>query len=194
MERRAKILAIAGSLRKDSVNKKIAKAALKAAEADGAEVEFIDLADYPMPLYDGDIETAKGIPENGLRLKAKMEEADGFIFASPEYNSSFSAALKNVIDWASRQKDQSDKPLSSFKGKTALLLSASPGALGGLRGLVHLRSLLGNIGVYVLPDQKAFSDSFNLFDHDGRFKEAKDQEAVDRLAKTLVDVTAKLKH
>jgi NAD(P)H-dependent FMN reductase len=192
MTKKPKILALAGSLRKDSYNKKLVKIAAAAAEQAGAQVTYIDLADYPMPIFDEDLEAKSGIPENGLKLKKLMEAADGLIIASPEYNSSLSAALKNFIDWVSRQKDKEDKFLSAFNHKTALILSASPGPLGGLRGLVHLRSILGNINVHVLPGQKSIVSAFQAFDESGNLKNEKDQNEVKGLAKNLVEVTEKL--
>lgn len=193
MSKKPHIVVLAGSLRKDSCNKKIAKIAAKSAEDAGAQVTYIDLADYPMPLYDGDIEESQGIPSNGLKLKVIFEAADGFIIASPEYNSSISAVLKNTIDWVSRQKDKDEKPLSAYTDKTALLLSASPGALGGLRGLVHLRSLLSNINVYVLPGQKTISNAYEAFDDKGHLKKESDLKSVDNLVIKFIETTRKLK-
>lgn len=192
MKKIPKILALAGSLRKDSYNKKLVKIAAAAAEQAGAQVTYIDLADYPMPIFDEDLEAKSGIPENGLKLKQLMEASDALIISSPEYNSSLSAALKNFIDWVSRQRDKEEKFLSAFNHKTALLLSASPGTLGGLRGLVHLRSILGNINVHVLPGQKSIPSAFQAFDETGNLKNEKDQNDVKALAKGLVEVTEKL--
>jgi chromate reductase, NAD(P)H dehydrogenase (quinone) len=149
-----KILAFAGSTRADSFNKKLVRVAVEGARQAGAEVTLVDLRDYPMPLYDGDLETEAGMPESAARLKELMKAHDGFLIASPEYNSSITAVLKNTIDWVSRAAP-GEEPLAAFDGKAAALMSASPGALGGLRGLVHVRSILGNIGVLVLPDQVA---------------------------------------
>ncbi|MCB1113996.1 MAG: NAD(P)H-dependent oxidoreductase [Chlamydiia bacterium] len=189
--KKPKILVIPGSLRKDSFNKRLAKIAMKGAEDAGAEVEFIDLSDYPMPIYDGDIEEREGIPENGKKLKKKMIEADGFIFASPEYNSSISGVLKNAIDWASRPSDKDEEFLIAFKGKTALIISASPGNLGGLRGLVHLRDILGNIFVHVIPEQKAIDTAHEKFDGEC-LKDEKLQSSIVNLGKKLAEITAKL--
>ncbi|MEC9372853.1 MAG: NAD(P)H-dependent oxidoreductase, partial [Planctomycetota bacterium] len=137
----AKILAFAGSLRTGSYNKMMVAVAAKAAKAAGADVRTIDLRDLPLPLYDGDIESEKGLPDNAKKLKAMMKESDGFLIASPEYNSGPSAALKNAIDWASRP-EPGEASLAAFTGKAVVLMSASPGGLGGLRGLAHVRSIL----------------------------------------------------
>ena len=118
----------------------------------GGEVTLIDLKDFPLPLFDQDLEAEQGMPENGTRLKKLFIDHDGLLIASPEYNSSFPAVLKNAIDWVSRPAP-GEPSLVAFRGKVATLMSASPGAQGGLRGLVHVRSILGNIGVIVLPDQ-----------------------------------------
>ena len=117
--------------------------AADAARDAGAEVTLIDLRDLPLPLFDGDLEDKQGLPENAKKLKALLRAHDGLLISSPEYNSSITGVLKNAIDWASRAETDDEPPLVCFRGKVAALLSASPGALGGLRGLVHLRAILG---------------------------------------------------
>jgi len=164
----AKVLFLSGSARKDSINKKLAKLAANMAEVAGAEVTFIDLKDYEMPLYNGDLEMEQGLPENAKKLKQVFIENDGFFIASPEYNSSYSALLKNTIDWMSRAHEENETPLVAYKGKVAALGATSPGALGGLRGLVPLRMLLGNIGVTVIPTQIAIGAGFKAFDEEGQ--------------------------
>ena len=149
-----KILAFSGSLRKDSFNQKLVRVAARGAERAGARATVIELADYPLPVLDQDLEARDGLPEHAVRLKAIFHEHDGLLNASPEYNSSFTAALKNVIDWVSRPEPDRP-PLSCFAGKVAGLMAASPGALGGLRGLVHVRAVLQNIKVTVVPGQVA---------------------------------------
>lgn len=166
-----KILAFAGSTRTESYNKKLIRIAADAARAGGAEVTLIDLRDYPLPLFDGDLEDAEGLPENAKKLKALFNSHDALLIASPEYNSSISGVLKNTLDWVSRQETDDEPALRDFKGKVATLLSASPGALGGLRGLVHVRAILGNIGVIVLPNQVAVSKAHEAFDETGKLKE-----------------------
>src|SRR5208283_1217475 len=149
-----KILAFAGSTRKESFNKKLVRIAADTARNAGAQVTLLDLRDIPMPLYDGDLEAEQGIPENGKKFKALLLAHDGLLIAAPEYNSGISGVLKNAIDWASRPV-AGEPPLACFAGKVATLMSASPGALGGLRGLVVVRSLLSNMGTIVLPTQVA---------------------------------------
>lgn len=187
-----RILAFAGSARKDSFNKKLVKIAVEGAKTAGAEVTYLDFRDLPLPLYDGDLEESEGLPDNARKLKAMMKAHQGFLIACPEYNSSITPLLKNAIDWASRP-DRDESSLVCFKDKVAMLMSASPGALGGLRGLVHVRSILGNIGVLVLPDQKAIGNAHQAFDEHGKLKDESQQESILQLGRKLVNVTAKLK-
>jgi NAD(P)H-dependent FMN reductase len=185
-----KLLAFAGSSRRDSLNKKLVKVAAEAARAAGAEVTLADLADYAMPLYDGDLEAA-GTPEPALRWKALMKAHDGFLIACPEYNSSYSGLLKNAIDWASRPAE-GEPTLVAFAGKTAALLAASPGANGGIRMLPQLRLLLMNIRTFVIPDQFGLAHANKAFDEHGALQDPKHQQSVKNVAETLVKVTRAL--
>ena len=160
----AKLLFFAGSARKESMNKKLAKLAADMAQDAGAHVTHIDLKDFEMPLYDGDVEAQDGIPENAKKLKQLFVEHDGFFIASPEYNSSMPPLLKNTLDWISRPHEEKEASLIAFNGKIAALGAVSPGSLGGLRGLVPLRMMLGNIGVTVVPSQLAVGSGFQAFD------------------------------
>src|ERR1700745_365596 len=169
-----RILAFAGSLRRDSFNKKLVSIAAHGAREAGAEVTLIDLKDFPLPLFDQDLEAEQGIPENGKKLKKLFIDHAGLLIASPEYNSSFPAVLKNAIDWVSRPAP-GEPSLVAFRGKVAILMSASPGRLGGRRGLVHVRSLLGDIGVIVLPDQIAVAKAHEVFQQDGSLVDPKQQ-------------------
>lgn len=187
-----KILAFAGSARKDSFNKKALNIAAAAAREAGAEVKVIDLKDYPLPLFDQDLEAEKGAPENSLKLKKLFKKHSGLLIASPEYNSSITPLLKNTIDWVSRQAGD-EKPLECFTGKTAAILSASPGGLGGLRGLVHLRSILGNIQVLVIPEQAALSQASLAFDEQGALKDPKNHASVSKIGTSLAQILIKLK-
>jgi chromate reductase, NAD(P)H dehydrogenase (quinone) len=187
-----RILALAGSTRKDSYNKRLVRIAAGGAKEAGAEISVIDLRDFPLPLFDEDLEREQGTPEVATRFKGLMVEHDAFLISSPEYNSSISAVLKNAIDWASRPVP-GELPLVAFRGKAATILSASPGALGGLRGLVHLRAILGNIGVIVLPDQIAVPRAFEAFLEDGSLKDATQQASIENLGRNLAMFLAKLK-
>jgi NAD(P)H-dependent FMN reductase len=187
----AKILAFAGSARKDSFNKKLVKIAVEGAKAAGVEVTYLDFRDLPLPLYDQDLEAAEGLPANALKLKAMMKAHQGFLIACPEYNSSITPLLKNALDWASRP-EPGEPILVCFKEKVAVLMSASPGGLGGLRGLIHVRSILSSIGVLVLPDQKAIGNVHQAFDQNGNLKDQAQQVAIMQLGSKLATVTAKL--
>ena len=187
-----RILAFAGSLRAGSFNKRLIKIAAQAAREEGAEVTLIDLFEFPLPILNQDEEDAHGLPENAKKLKALFISHHGLLIASPEYNSSLPGALKNVIDWVSRAESPGEAPLAAYTGKTCALMSASPGALGGLRALVHLRAILGNIGVLVLPGQVCIPLADKAFEENGALKDGQKQNAVHALARALVEVTRKL--
>lgn len=186
-----RILAFAGSARRDSLNKKLARAAAAAATAAGGEVTLIDLDDYPMPVYHGDLEAREGLPENGRRLKQLFAEHQALLIASPENNASMSSLLKNTLDWVSRAAD-GQNGLVPYQNKVALLLSASPGALGGLRGLVHLRQTLQALTVLVLSEQLALTRAHEQFDAAGRLVDPRMQASLDGLTQRLVSVAARL--
>jgi NAD(P)H-dependent FMN reductase len=186
-----RILAFAGSARTGSFNKKLLRVAVDGARAAGAEVTLLDLRDLPMPLYDQDLEAASGIDANAREFKKLLYAHQGLLIASPENNSSFSALLKNAIDWASRA-EKGEAALGCFSGKTAAIMSASPGGLGGLRGLVHLRALLGNIRMLVLPEQIAIARAHEAFTDEGQLKDAGQQAAVEKIGARLAEVTARL--
>jgi chromate reductase len=188
----AKILVFAGSARLASLNKKLAVQAAAAARAAGGEVTYADLREFPMPLYDGDVEAAQGIPDHAMRMKSLFHAHDGLLLACPEFNSSITGLLKNTIDWVSRSAP-GETPLQCFDGKVAALVSASPGALGGLRGLVHVRAILGNIGVLVLPAQLAVARANEAFDEAGKLKDAKQQATLEKIAAQLVTTVSKLR-
>lgn len=187
-----KILAFAGSSRTGSYNQKLVTAAAEYARNAGASVTVVSLRDFALPLFDQDLEAAQGLPAGAKQFKALLREHDGFLIASPEYNSSFTPLLKNAIDWASRAETKDEPPLAAYRGKVAALLSASPGALGGLRGLVHLRALLGNIGVIVLPDQVAIGAAHEVFDDAGKIKDERKSAQIANLARSLTNFLVKL--
>ncbi len=186
-----KILAFAGSTRTDSFNKKLVKIAAAGAKEADADVTIIDLRDYQMPLYDEDLEKKEGLPSNTRKLKELMLSHHGFLMSSPEYNSSISGVLKNTIDWTSRQGDD-ESPMSCFKDKVAGIMSASPGGLGGLRGLVHVRAILENMGVLVIPTQVAISKAHEAFNLDGTMKDQKQEQQVKKIGANLSKMLMKL--
>ena len=188
-----KLLAFSGSARKDSYNQKLVTIAAREAEAAGAEVTLINLADYPMPLFNQDLEADEGPNEHVKAFKQLLIEHDGMLIASPEYNSAFTPLLKNAIDWASRAHSADEPPLAAFRGKTAGLMSTAPGAIGGMRGLVFLRMLLGNIGVHILPQQHCIGFFSKAFNAEGELVEERDLEAIRSLTQNLVQLTEQIK-
>lgn len=188
-----KILAFAGSARTNSFNKKLVKIAAEGAKAAGAEVTDLDLRDLPIPLFDEDLEAAAGLPQNVLTLKSMMKANHGFLIACPEYNSSITPLLKNAIDWASRpEPNEPPLGLTCFRDKVAVIMSTSPGGLGGLRGLMHVRSILSSIGVLVLPDQQAIPNAYQAFDENGNLKDEKQRTNVYNLGSKLATILSKL--
>jgi NAD(P)H-dependent FMN reductase len=186
-----RVLAFGGSLRRASFNQQLVRNAAECARQAGAEVTVLELRELPLPVFDEDLEK-EGLPAHALQLKQQFASHDALLISAPEYNSSISAALKNAIDWVSRP-EPGKAPLYCFTGKVCALLSASPGALGGLRGLFTVRSILSNIGVLVLPEQVAVMRAHEAFGPGGRLHDEKQQAAVQRLAARLVEVTGKLR-
>lgn len=180
-----KVLVFAGSTRTDSFHRKLALEAVEELKAAGMEATFADLRDYPMPLYDGDVETAQGLPEKARAFKELVKAHDAIVIASPEYNGSFPALVKNVIDWISRPEGTETR-LAAFREKRAVLLATSPGPGGGQRGLRHLRELLEMIGVTVIDEQLTVAKAFDAFDAAGRLRRAQDREQLRRVVASLV--------
>lgn len=170
------ILTFAGSLRADSCNKKFAREAVRLIKELGHNGEFLDLKEYPMPVYDGDIETGSGIPETVVKLGKKITAADALVISTPEYNGSIPGILKNVIDWLSREK-----PVS-LANKHVLLLAASPGMFGGIRSLWHTRQPFEILGVHMYPGMMGLPNAYNMFDAEGRLN---DEKTLQRLRTTL---------
>lgn len=178
-----RILCFAGSARRASLNKKLVRVAAEAARSAGGEVTLIDLNDFTLPVYHGDIESESGVPALAHELAALIRSHAGLLIASPENNTSVSALLKNTLDWLSRIKD-----VPVFPGKVAGLLAASPGAFGGVRGLYHLRAILNSLGVEVLAQQFVLPRANAAFDVEGRLLDAHQAEQVTRLAARVVEV------
>ena len=189
---KARILCFAGSTREASFNRKLALAAVRAVEEAGGEATFMDLRDHPLPLYDGDLEASAGLPLGVRPLKELFKSHHGLFIASPEYNGSFSAVLKNTLDWISRPAGD-EAGTVPYAGKVAALAAASPGALGGLRGLVHLRAVLQSVGALVLSEQVAVGGASTAFTSEGRLADERLQQMLDRTAMRLVDVAARLR-
>jgi NAD(P)H-dependent FMN reductase len=189
----AKILILPGSSRRASYNRQLAAVAAGIAKDLGAEVELIDPIDFPLPLFDQDLEDAGGLPGPAKALKARFIASDAIIFVSPEYNSCITPMMKNFIDWVSRGESDDEPALVAFRGKVAGLLSASPGALGGLRSLAHLRSVLGNLGVFLTPSQYSLAKAYEQFTDTGDLKDPAALKSVKRVVEEVVSTVAKLK-
>ncbi|MDQ3132673.1 MAG: NAD(P)H-dependent oxidoreductase [Acidobacteriota bacterium] len=191
MSKNPKILAFAGSLREKSYNRRVLKTAIRGAESAGAQVTEIDLRDYAMPIYNADIQEKDGFPENAEKLQRLLLEHDGLLIASPEYNASLPAALKNVIDWTSRANGDI-KLGQTFKGKVAAIMTASPGAFGGIRCLSHLRDVLTILLVNTLPSEIAGGKVHEMFDGDGaEMTDEKMKKILENLGASLVDLLRK---
>ncbi len=191
MPSKTRLLFIAGSAREGSYNKKLARLGARVADANGLEATFADLGDYPMPLYDADLQTGEGIPENALKLEALMKVHTGIFIASPEYNASISPLLKNSLDWVSRIRRDGEEPLAVYKTRVFALGAASPGGMGGIRGLVTVRTVLEmGLSALVLPDQFLCPRAADAFDENGHLK---DREAQERF-KALLQKLARAAH
>ena len=187
-----KILALAGSTRRDSFNGQLLQAGAEMARSHAAEVTLVDLREFEMPLFDQDLESEQGLPENAKRLKEIFVGHQGLLLACPEYNSSITPLLKNVIDWTSRPAGEDDPPLSAYRGKTAAIISASPGGFGGLRGLRHVREILSNIGVLVVPKQFALSAAHQAFDDSGKLADERHASQLEACISQLVETVSAL--
>lgn len=191
MSKHPKILAFAGSLREHSYNKRVVKTAVEGAEKAGGEVTYIDLKDYPMPIYDADDHKKNGFDKKALEFQKLLGEADGFLISSPEYNGSLPGGLKNAIDWASRKSDEYWM-IEVFKGKFAAILTASPGAFGGIRCLGHLRGVLTIMLVNVLPMEIAVGKVNTMFDGNGEeMTDEKMKKILHDVGESLVDMIRK---
>lgn len=187
---RPRILVFAGSAREDSFNKRLARLMAQRIDELGGQATFVDLRDFPMPIYDGDLEAGEGLPEHASRLKRMFMEHQGLAIASPEYNGFITPLLKNTIDWVSRP-DGDLGALEPYQHKVAAIVGASPGGLGGLRALPLLRQLLSNIGVTVLPDQLAVGGAGSAFHGDGSLADEGKSKALDSICQRLVTTLAR---
>ena len=186
MPQTPQILAFAGSARRESLNKKLLAVTVQAAREAGSEVTLIDLTDYPLPLYHGDLEEAEGLPANAAKLVGLIARHQALLIASPEYNSLITPLLKNTIDWCTRAEPN---PLA---GKVAAIVSASPGGYGGVRSAQVARQLLLHLGCHVVPAQCSLPHADAAFDGAGRLKDSRAQKAVLKVAAELVGTTARL--
>jgi chromate reductase, NAD(P)H dehydrogenase (quinone) len=191
MMRKPRILAFAGSLREHSFCRRVLKTAIQGAEKAGAEVTFVDLRHYPMPIYNPDDHELQGFHEKALEFQSLVTEHDGFLIASPEYNGSLPAVLKNAIDWASRPNGEYDRS-KVFSGKFAAMMTASPGSFGGVRSLAHLRDVLTSVNVNVLPREVAVTFAEERFGGNGEeMRDVKMKQTLEGLGAALVDMLHK---
>ncbi len=186
----ARILAFAGSARKDSWNRKVLEVAVAGARAAGAEVTVVNLRDYPMPIYDADWHTENGVPAPMLELRKLMMEANGLLIASPEYNASITPLLKNTIDWLS-QAVNGESGNAPFEGKVGGLMGASNGAFGTIRALPHISYILSNLGVFMLP-VVAVPGVAKAYDESGSMTNERTKEMLAGLGARLAHTIVKL--
>ncbi|TAL28443.1 MAG: NADPH-dependent oxidoreductase [Phenylobacterium sp.] len=186
-----KLLAMAGSTRTGSLNQALLDLAVAEARARGAEVTAIRLKDFALPLYDGDLE-ANAFPPAARELKALFVAHHGFLMATPEHNGSTSAVMKNAIDWATRPTEPGEAGLVAFRGKVAGLMAASISPFGGLRGITHLRQILGTIQTVVATEQVLLPFAQNAFDEAGGLKEALPAQILGMTVARVIELAEKL--
>jgi len=185
------IIAFSGSSRRGSFNKKALEIAVQGARDDGAKVTVVDLRDFEMPIYDGDLETEKGLPDGAKKLKALVLQHNGFLIASPEYNSSLPPLLKNAIDWISRPSPGVTQS-AVYSGKVAAIVTASPGVLGGFSASIHLRGVLNRLGVQVLANQVQIPKANDVFGSEGGIKDSSSENNLKNLGAELSKMIRKL--
>jgi NAD(P)H-dependent FMN reductase len=181
-----RLLFFAGSSRAGSHNMRLARLGAMIAEANGIHATFADIGDYPLPLYDADVQNTSGIPENAYKFEALMRVHSGIFIACPEYNASITPALKNLLDWISRIRNDGEEPLFVFKTRVFALGASSPGGMGGLRGLNTVRTVLElGLGALVLPEQFAVPRAMEAYDDHGHLKNKDSQEQFKALIQKL---------
>jgi chromate reductase, NAD(P)H dehydrogenase (quinone) len=188
-----KVLVFAGSIRTGSFNARLAALATKELVQAGADVTRISLLDYPMPLYDGDLEAKSGPPENAIKLKKLMSIHQGVFIVSPEYNASVTPLLKNTIDWISRVRERGEPPLAAYKNRVFALGGASDGTYGAMRSLMALRQVLElGCGALVIPDQIAVSRASEAFDEMDNLKDERAANLLKRVVQRLTDMAREI--
>lgn len=189
-----KLLVFAGSARRESLNRQLAAEASRLARDAGTVVTHIELGDYDLPLYHGDLE-AQGMPPDVLRFKELLAEHAGWVIVTPEYNGSYPPLLKNALDWASRPLPATpgwEDGLRPFRGKVVGMLSASAGALGGLRAQSHLGPLLQVLKCWVAPQAFALSRADKAFDDTGHLADPGAQKQVQAVIAQVVGAATRL--
>jgi chromate reductase, NAD(P)H dehydrogenase (quinone) len=187
-----KILVIPGSLRSGSHNARLAAAAAHELALAGAEVTRISLADFPLPIYDGDLQTKSGVPKNAINLKRMMSAHHGVLIVTPEYNSSVPALVKNTIDWVTRVQDAHETRGQVFRERAFAIAAASENRLGGTRSLAALRLILSACHAVVIPNQLALSFANEAYDDMDRLKHPADIEALKALVWQLIELSQRM--
>jgi NAD(P)H-dependent FMN reductase len=187
-----KILVIPGSLRTGSLNAKLAAAATHELAQAGAEVTRISLGDFPLPIYDGDLQAKSGVPKHAVNLKRMIGAHHGVLIVTPEYNSSVPALVKNTIDWVTRVQDAHETRGQVFRDRAFAIAAASGNRLGGTRALAALRLILAACQATVIPNQLALSFADEAYDDRDRLKHAADADALKALARQLIDVSQRM--
>jgi NAD(P)H-dependent FMN reductase len=187
-----KILVIPGSLRTGSLNAKLAATAAHEFALAGAEVTRLSLADFPLPIYDGDLQGKSGVPKHAVNLKRMMSAHHGVLIVTPEYNSSVPPLVKNTIDWVSRVQDAHETRGEVFRGRAFAIASAAEGRLGGARSLAALRLILAACHALVIPNQLALAFASQAYDDWARLKHPADSEALGAMVRQLIDVSQRL--
>jgi NAD(P)H-dependent FMN reductase len=187
-----KILVIPGSLRTGSHNAKLAAVAAYQFAQAGAEVTRISLGDFPLPIYDGDLQTKSGVPKNAINLKRMIGVHHGVLFVTPEYNSSVPSLVKNTIDWVTRVQDAQETRGQVFRNCVFAIAAASESRLGGTRALAALRLILSACHATVIPNQLALSFASAAYDDMDRLKHPADIEALNALVRQLIDVSQRM--
>jgi NAD(P)H-dependent FMN reductase len=190
-----RIVVMAGSSRREALSRKVAAACVAPLAVAGADVDLVELADHPAPLYNGDLEVESGLPEGIVSLQRRLAAADGLLVVNPEYNGSITPLLKNALDWCSRPNpaDRARSGGAVYAGRAAAVVGTSPGALGGMRVLFHVRDILGYLGMQVIPQQLAIGKAGEAVGDDGRLRDPAQREALDKLAQALVDTARRLR-
>ena len=181
-----KILALSGSTRAGSLNRLLLDVASSGARSAGANVTSIDLADFPLPFYDADFEAENGLPHEAELLQSLVATHHALLIATPEYNGGYAAVLKNALDWISRPRLDGSMGLAAFAGKLAAVISASPGALGGMRSQIALKMVLDKLGVTVIPQSFSLGGAHQAFDSSGALIDKKAARHVESVGRALV--------
>src|SRR5689334_6187407 len=182
-----KILIIPGSLRSGSHNVKLAAAAAHEFALAGVQVSRISLADFPLPIYDADLQAKSGVPKHAVNLKRMLGAHQGILFVTPEYNSSVPALVKNTIDWITRVQDPHEARGQVFRERFFAIAAASEGRLGGTRALAALRLILSACHATVIPNQLALSFADQAYDDRDRLRHPADIEAMNALVRQLIE-------